>query len=94
MLQAVAFVFLLALLLSLAPAARVRSWAAGYEWLHWIGFGVWLAGFIVLHRFTIRALPDRDYHAWLRYLLINPLHARDRLFVHRPGDQKRVGMPD
>jgi len=60
MLQAVAFVFLLALLLTLAPAARVRSWDASYEWLHWAGFGVWLAGFFVLHRLTIRALPDRD----------------------------------
>ncbi len=60
MLLAVACVFLLAVLVTLAPAARIHSWAAQYNALHWAGFAIWLAGMAVLQYVTARRLPDRD----------------------------------
>ncbi|MEJ2263745.1 MAG: FtsW/RodA/SpoVE family cell cycle protein [Anaerolineales bacterium] len=54
------FLGLYALILTLAPAARARSWAVEFEWGYWIAFIIWLFAFTVLHRQTSRFLPDRD----------------------------------
>lgn len=57
---AAVFVGLFALILTLSPAVRVHSWNAEYRWQHWIGAGVWAVGYALLHRQTVRYLPNRD----------------------------------
>lgn len=49
-----------ALVLTLSPAVRLRSWQVDYLWLHWLGFGVWAVGFTLVHRRVRRLLPDSD----------------------------------
>ena len=44
-----AFLVLYAVALTLAPAARLRSWAVDYRWLHWIGLLVWGVVFWAAH---------------------------------------------
>ena len=46
--------------LTISPATRARSWEVEYRWLHWIGYLVWLGGFWILHRSTLRWIPNRD----------------------------------
>lgn len=48
------------LALTLAPAVRLHSWMVAYNWRHWAGMLVWLAGFSLLHRSLIRRAPERD----------------------------------
>jgi len=55
-----AFLFLYALILTLAPAVRLHSWQADYPWLHWTGFTAWLAGYRLIRRQVNRLLPDHD----------------------------------
>lgn len=57
---AVIFHFTACAILTLAPAVRYHSWAADLRWQQWIGFVVWLGGFLYLNRQTIKRLPDRD----------------------------------
>lgn len=57
---AAAFLLIYALLLSLAPAARARTWEADYRWSHWIGFAAWCASFALLEHQLRRRLPDAD----------------------------------
>jgi hypothetical protein len=52
--------FLFAAILTLSPAVRLHSWQVTYRWIHWVGYLVWLASAIILHRVTLRLLPDRD----------------------------------
>ncbi len=54
------FLFLYALVLTLAPAARARSWQVDYRWTHWAGFAVWVIVFSALNYFTRRKLTDSD----------------------------------
>ncbi len=54
------FLGLYALALSLAPAARARSWEADYRWNHWLGYLAWGILIIIVDRQTKRYLPDRD----------------------------------
>jgi cell division protein FtsW (lipid II flippase) len=54
------FVFTYSLILTLAPAARARTWDVEYRWSHWAGFAVWLAVFALLHVQLQRRLPDAD----------------------------------
>jgi cell division protein FtsW (lipid II flippase) len=54
------FLFLFCLALSFSPAARVRSWEAGYRWDHWIGLVIWVVLFTAAHIQTALRLPDRD----------------------------------
>lgn len=54
------FLFIYSLILTLAPAARARTWSADYNWSHWLGFAVWCAVFALLHRQVQRRLPDAD----------------------------------
>ena len=57
---AAAFLFLYAIILTLAPAARSRSWAVDYRWQHWLGFAVWGIVFLLAHFQLKRRLPDAD----------------------------------
>jgi len=52
--------FLASLILTLAPAARERSWSAELRWTHWFGFFVWAIVFGLAHVLTCRRLPDAD----------------------------------
>ena len=58
----VASVFLgfYALGLTLAPAARARSWEVDYRWNHWLGYLTWLILIILVDRLIKRNLPNRD----------------------------------
>ena len=49
-----------ALILTLSPAGRERSWDVAFLWQHWLGFVVWAAGFFLAHRAIQKYLPDRD----------------------------------
>jgi cell division protein FtsW (lipid II flippase) len=55
-----AFLLVYSLILTLAPAARERTWAVTYNWSQWIGFIVWVIIFTLAHYQTRRHLPDAD----------------------------------
>jgi cell division protein FtsW (lipid II flippase) len=57
---AAVFLFLYTLILTLAPAARARSWAVEYRWSQWLGFGAWSLVFLFAHIFVRRWLPEAD----------------------------------
>ncbi len=57
---AAGFLFLQALLITLAPAVRVRSWDADYNWSQWSAFILWIALAFLAHREIARRLPDAD----------------------------------
>ena len=46
------FLFLHALILTLSPAVRYRSWPVSYLWSHWIGYFLWAAAFSWLIKFS------------------------------------------
>ena len=54
------FLLAYAVALTMAPAARMQSWEAEYQWGHWIGFVVWLIGTALVHHELVRWLPERD----------------------------------
>ena len=54
------FLGLYTLTLTLAPAARARSWAVEFEWNYWVAFIIWLLALVAMHWQTGRFLPDRD----------------------------------
>ncbi|MCL4560832.1 MAG: FtsW/RodA/SpoVE family cell cycle protein, partial [Chloroflexi bacterium] len=57
---AAGFLFVYSLVITLSPAVRARSWAVAYRWEQWIGYLVWLAGFVIAHRWLKSRLPERD----------------------------------
>lgn len=57
---AVLFLFIASLTLTLAPAVRFHSIQAELRWQQWIGFAVWLAGFLIVTWQADRVIPDRD----------------------------------
>jgi cell division protein FtsW (lipid II flippase) len=57
---AAVFVFLVSLVLTLSPIVRYHTWSVSYPWRHWIGFGIWLVAFALLHRQYNRLLPNAD----------------------------------
>jgi cell division protein FtsW (lipid II flippase) len=57
---AAVFLGLYTLTLTLAPAARARSWAVDLEWGYWIAYIGWLLAFAIMHRQTSRFLRDAD----------------------------------
>jgi cell division protein FtsW (lipid II flippase) len=59
---AAVFLFLYSVILTLAPAARARSWAVDYRWPHWLGFAAWLVIFTLAHTLSTRRLPDADQY--------------------------------
>jgi len=58
--MAAVFLFLYSAILTLAPAARARSWAVDYRWPHWLGFAAWVIIFSLASLFSRRRLPDAD----------------------------------
>ena len=54
------FLFLYSVALTLAPAARARSWVVDYRWSHWLGFAAWVVIFTLAHFISSRHLPDSD----------------------------------
>lgn len=54
------FLLLYSLILTLAPAVRLHAWNVEYRWSHWVGFGVWLVGMVLVNRQLARRLPERD----------------------------------
>lgn len=54
------FLGLYALALTVAPAARIRSWEADYRWNHWLGYLAWLILIFLVDRQIKRNLPNRD----------------------------------
>jgi len=54
------FLFIYSLILTISPAVRYHNWNVTYRWTHWIGFAVWLAGFVILHRQVRNHIPERD----------------------------------
>lgn len=48
------------LALSLANAARLRSWQVDYRWSHWLGFAVWLGVVWLVHTQLTHRLAERD----------------------------------
>ena len=57
---AAVFLGLYAAALSIAPAARARSWQVDYRYNHWLGFVVWVVILFLADRQTRRHLPERD----------------------------------
>ncbi len=57
---AVAFVSLYAVLLTFAPVIKLHSWQAGLSYWHWIGFAIWLGGFLLLYRQSDKLAPGAD----------------------------------
>lgn len=60
LLVAAIFLFLYAIILTLAPAVREHTWAVSYRYTHWAGFAIWAAAMFVAHLVSSRRLPDRD----------------------------------
>lgn len=60
LLLAAIFLALYSLSLTLSPAARARTWGAGYRWAHWLGLIVWGVAFYITHRQTRHKLLHRD----------------------------------
>ncbi len=54
------FLFLYSIILTLAPAARARSWAVQYHWSQWLGFAAWVVVFLLAHILTGRHIPEAD----------------------------------
>jgi cell division protein FtsW (lipid II flippase) len=54
------FLGVYSLALTLAPAARARSWEVEYRWLHWVGFILWLAAFTFAYHQSRRHLIEHD----------------------------------
>lgn len=54
------FLFLQSIILTLSPAVRERTWNVNYEMSHWFGYFTWIFLFNLLHRVTIKYLPERD----------------------------------
>ena len=54
------FLFLYALVLTLAPAVREHTWAVTYRTSHWSGFALWAIGIFSAHRVARHRWPDRD----------------------------------
>lgn len=54
------FLAINALILTLSPAVRARSWEADLRWSHWAGLAVWALTIFIAHRQFIRHTPDAD----------------------------------
>ena len=54
------FLFLYTVILTLAPAARARSWSVNYPWVQWLGFPVWVIIFTLAGTLSRRYIPDAD----------------------------------
>lgn len=53
-------VVLLALILTLSPAVKMRSWNVDYRWSHWIAVTIWIAGAAFIHQKSTQQLKEWD----------------------------------
>ena len=60
LLLASAFLILQALIMTLAPAVRLRSWHVSYNFSHWLALGIWGVCVARVHYDVSRKLPDAD----------------------------------
>lgn len=58
--MAAVFLVLQSIALTLAPAARLRTWDVSYRWEHWIGMLFWLTLIPIAEHQIKRWLPDAD----------------------------------
>ena len=58
--SAAAFLFIFAVILTLAPSVRERTWSVDLNWTHWIGFAAWAALTTLAHRTSSKRAPDSD----------------------------------
>lgn len=61
LLLAGAFLLVYAILLTLAPAVKVRGESFPLEWKHWLGWVIWAIGFGTLHHFSRRLAFEADH---------------------------------
>jgi cell division protein FtsW (lipid II flippase) len=54
------FLSIYALALTLAPAARIRSWDVPLNWSHWIGLAIWFVLAFFAHKRITQFAPDAD----------------------------------
>ncbi len=54
------FLVFFAIILTLSPSVRERSWDVEYRWQHWVGFAAWVVVFAFAYRETKRHLPESD----------------------------------
>jgi len=54
------FLVLFAIVLSLSPSVRERTWNVEYRWQHWVGLIAWVVVFAFAHRETKHYLPEHD----------------------------------
>lgn len=59
---ALIFLFLYALLLTLSPAVRYRSWNVDFPWRHWIVFFIWLISFFYLNKLSTSLVEHQDQY--------------------------------
>ena len=57
---AVAVLLLQALIITLSPGVRARSWDADFRWSHWLAFVVWCVAVYRAHEGITKLLPDAD----------------------------------
>lgn len=57
---AAAFLFLQALIITLSPGVRARSWSADYRWSQWVALILWGVFVQRLHHSITKRLPDAD----------------------------------
>lgn len=54
------FLVLQALLITLAPGVRARSWDADLRWSHWLALILWVVMAVRIHGYIVKYLPDAD----------------------------------
>ena len=54
------FLTIFAVILSLSPTVRERTWDVSLRWQHWIGLLAWVIVFAFAHRELTRRLPEHD----------------------------------
>jgi len=54
------FLILFAVILSLSPTVRERTWDVTFRWHHWVGLLAWVVAFAFAHRELTRRLPEHD----------------------------------
>lgn len=54
------FLYLYALILTLSPAVRARSWNVDLRWSHWLGMAIWTLIVIFIHKLISTHAQDAD----------------------------------
>ncbi|HLO27789.1 MAG TPA: FtsW/RodA/SpoVE family cell cycle protein [Anaerolineales bacterium] len=57
---AAVFLFLQTLIITLAPAVRLRTWDVNYRWSQWLAFLLWGVFVLRTHQSMLKRLPDAD----------------------------------